>query len=228
MSTSIKTLSAAFRAALFVTASLAGMHASAGIVYNWVTESFSDSVFAVEGRIEIANSFWPNGTLDVPGIQDPNSRIFYGCNGSTYVNAAGFYPGCTALTGIEDFYFNVNNRNSDGAVYFDSLKIQASLSVNGASPLSGRIAAESALKTNVRLEGAGNINLWTIAAFQSDLGNPGPTGCRQPPYCTGATGRWVIDRTTIPVPEPTTLALVAAAFVGATVSRRRKSAPPLA
>jgi hypothetical protein len=223
-----RAVGALVKAALILSASLAAQHAGAGIVFNWVTASVSPTTFAAEGRLELADALWWSGALQIPAVDVPDLGLYQGCNGAPYVYPDGsFGPGCTAITGIEDFYFNVNGREPYRGIFFASLKMRADFSLSDTNELAGAIRAESVDANAVMLRSTGNAGLWTVL-FQSDDYGPGPNGCYHQPYCEGATGRWVLDTATIPVHEPATLALVGAALVGGCIagsSARRRARP---
>lgn len=196
MKTSLYTIKVA---AVLLLALCGASHAQAGVVFNWQTQSYSSSIFAVEGRIEIDASSWTVGQLNVSN----------GCNGYPYVLASGsMYSGCTVMSGITDFSFRVNNNYSP--LSFNSLRFTGQLAMAGTAPLAGSIFAETNFETDVRMNSAPGTGVWTIMSFQTD--GP-PAACQTPPYCSGATGKWLIDASTLPVPEPSSITLFASAIL---------------
>ena len=191
--------------------------AHAGVVFDWQTQNLSPSISAVQGRIEIDASSWAAGQL----------QIANGCNGFPYVISPGsMYPGCTVLSGITGFSFSVNNNFTP--LSFNSLRITGQLAMAGTAPLAGSILAETNFETTVLMSSAAGTGMWTITSFQTD--GP-PSICQAAPYCSGATGKWVLDASTLPVPEPSSVTLYASALLlalvhGAGKRLRRKAAAP--
>jgi hypothetical protein len=176
-------------------------NASAGIVYTWETTALSNTIQSIGGTLELADALWPAGSvyhsnwsfcIDCPHRPSPPPELI-------------------------SFAFNVNGQT---VMLYDGRQqghLSMDLSVLGASTLIGSMYMNDT-QSHVRMESSLGT-LWTITDFRSD----GPTtpDCYSS-SCYGATGNWVLDRSSIPVPEPSTLTLVALPIGLAMLAKHRR------
>jgi len=192
---------------LILLASLAFVsQANAGIVYNWIQESAPESMpYTATGRIEFDPSYWPNGTIELSetcfsSLPPPASP----CGGK---------PPPQLL----DFHFGLNRDSSvdlGGRIFIIG---GAHFDINGASPLRGSLffADDDADLSMSSLE---DSPIWRIGLYASDAG---PRECFFSPHCSGATGRWVLDLSSIPVPEPSSAAILGSGLLPLSAFSRR-------
>lgn len=195
---------------LILVASLAfASEANAGLVYNWVQESAPESMpYIGTGRIELDPSYWPNGTIEL-------SETCFSSLPPPASPCGGKPP-----TQLLDFHFGLNKDSSvdlGGRIFVIGF---GNFDINGASPLRGSFyfADDDANLSMSSLEGS---TLWRISLYASDAG---PRECFFSPRCSGATGRWVLDLSSVPVPEPSSAALLGFGLLplSAFIRRRRK------
>jgi hypothetical protein len=208
---------------------LCAMPATAGVIYRWQDITPNPHTGAFEGLIEFSYDVWsPTGHLVTSG--------------------AGFrgFSSLEGIQGIERFVWS----NPSGV----GLELQIELATRscanfelpdacnspGGEPLlipisgAGFYTAEFDVTLGAILQGFLDVNdsttnllmgggsLWTI----HDTGSDGPGICFfNDGRCSGSTGLWVLDLSTLPpagVPEPSTLALAAVAVAVLLVNLRRR------
>lgn len=172
--------------------------ASAGVIYHWQQLATSPTISSSSGTLEISNEAWLSGHIDLTQI------------------CASFGGGClpsVADSPILAFDFAVNGLTP---VYGtpapdDFSKLNANLDITSGGLLSGSLYGEDYTGS---VQVGGTPGDWEVGTWVTD------EGCWQDmvyPYCSGATGRWVLDPSTIPavaVPEPSPLPLF---FLGAAI-----------
>lgn len=212
------------------------MGASASVVYHWQSVSNTEHNYTKSGGdLVVSDKAWRSGSLnehwEVPVPSD--------------VDIEKAWPGDTFYRmgmDINEFGGGTSPRsenpyNAEGLPYFNaSLEFNHHLGI-----LTGDVEYEGAI--NSMALSSDENGLWTIDYFASDGDNPMDDFDATPhsyPYdefddvtchsliggCgyRGATGRWIIDPSTIPTPEPSTLALfgLSVGLLGFGVTRRRK------
>ena len=175
--------------------------ANAGVIYRWTDTTINPVVGRMTGVIEISTASWESGA-----------------------SLSGWYSGGIGpqpIPGMERFFlsgefiaFTVDYRSATppgiGTYGFD---------VTMASPLSGsRIGFNTGFDSTWMTPTSGGT--WIVENFSSD--SPGPCYVNTGEACLGQTGKWVLDTSTLPVPEPATWALWAAGL--ALIAARRRQA----
>ena len=184
--------------------------AQAGVVYNWSPISAPPVLEGTAGRIEITDRAWRRGNLYEiysEGMPFKTSLLdleFTGVDGS----------GHDIRIMPRKF---LSNPDADVGIFYD-----LDLTFNGRDPLSGSLDAGDQFDTIVDFSGG---PVWTLADFASDDG----TCFIDEPSCSGLTGIWNIDPTTIPtgsstsVAEPSPLLLFAGGVLLAGLAWRRRA-----
>jgi hypothetical protein len=204
------------------------LSAQAGVIYRWQGLTENPDMGFGAGVIEIDDAYWhPNGTLmlvsadtqvglpayaPIPGLLD----FFFSATVNPCVDCTPvsynprpcyLFAGCPA--GKEDVLLITGSWNFDLVL---------------GSVLSGSLSANNTT-TDVKMGSQGP--LWTIGDYASD---GGPHAC-QFSRCTGGTGLWVLDLSTVPsaspVPEPETLAMFLLGFCLVSFVATRKAGPQL-
>jgi hypothetical protein len=188
--------------------------AQATVVYNWHPVSDDPDISVVGGSLEISDAAYRAGHVDYAYDHDYGSP---GAAGSPIAQLAivGGQQGSAGTLGVSVKPGDANDWT-------------ASLSFVFGAYLSGTLDVNNS-ESNYTMQSANPLApgapLWTLSQFNSDfpLGN----GACFSGTCAGATGYWVLDASTIPVPEPSPrfwFALAAAALLGY-AARRRRAAP---
>lgn len=204
----------------------------AGVVYNWETISISDDWDymslqpPVTGRLEVDSSAWSMGGglyYSYSPMELFYSRCEDACNSS--LSADPNSPILSLVFGAgQDSIFPLNLRPREGVGSFPAYTSTFALSFG--SLLGGSIKAWDG---NATLYASSSDGIWSIYGYGNDAGSscyPNGRGYVES-GATCATGRWVLDVSTIAeVPTPGTLALLVAPllFVTARTARSAKRA----
>lgn len=188
---------------------------AAAVVYHWETLDAKGSSSRLEGRLEIDPVAYRSGSLRYTYASLPTP-----CGGST--------PGCPDPTspvlrwsfGLFEAmgpWINHDYRLGDGFPDGETARFELTLgpTLDGWMDSSGTLAP---------LQTRGVAGIWRLDSLCSEM-----NAQRGQPICgswldvpEGVTGRWVLDRNTLPVHEPAPLALALAAGLAAAVVRRRR------
>lgn len=167
---------------------------AAGVIYHWEQLTSSSTIDSSSGTLEIADAAWLSGHIDL----DQNCAYFEGGCSPSLDNSP-----------ILTFEFAINGLSA----------IDASPNPAGFSILTALLDVDSNGQLSGSLYGRdftgfaslfGTPGDWSVAKWSSDedcwLGVPNPE------VCSGATGHWVLDPSTVPtvsVPEPNPLPFLA-------------------
>lgn len=194
----------------------------AGVVYNWQTidaagyaADWQGTPATFTGTIEIDDDAWRSGS-----VSHANEPICFDCGSATDLSDPSNPVLRFAFNGHEasgSRGLDIRYRTGEGAIF----NLIGEFNLSLAALATGSIYADSG-ETTVIMASSGSV--WTINVFASDAG---PFCYEGPPYysvpsCTGVTGLWVLDLSTIPVPAPATLALVALGMVVGSLKRRHR------
>jgi hypothetical protein len=194
--------------------------AHAGVVYNWHQLSPSDGIKSSYGKLEVTDAAWRNGSLDV----DYESATVYPPSGIPIIpdsKILNFKFDINAPVGDREHPVEVSPRT-----FFPYHHLDASLEFNGTNSwIKGDIKDGDIYAYDGYDEvylGSSASSGWTIEDFGSDSDPDRDSICGHYP-CSGATGEWVIDPSTIPqsVPAPGALGLFGFGVLGLAVIKRR-------
>lgn len=199
---------------------LAAGTAAADVVYRWETIDAKVTTAPIVGQIVVSNEAWRAGVvyfinnpcLNAGTCEDPNNPG----NPDSPVRSLTFYMEGTR-NGVNLYYVNTDGDNGDD----QKSGVGATL---GAVLASGGIFNAGSMDYfSMDADAAG---LWTVRAAYSEIGESielpdGDTRpCWQGFLCGGETGRWELDRSTIPIPEPSTFVLAAIGLAAVRLRRR--------
>lgn len=199
-----------------VSVALVSSAAQADVVYDWQEIQSSPGLEGVTGRLVIADSAWQSGSVlyrATPGCGYPYNFDVYGCLGYQASPVRSFSFSINSTSVPVGIYVNLTQwANAGPSDVFD-------LTFRRNGQIDGSISAGSTTGTELlRMGGSG---IWKIDYFSTNYQrSPCGTGAG----CSGATGQWLLDIQTIPVPEPGILSLLTLGVLGMAASLRRQSA----
>lgn len=212
--------------ALGVLAGLISISASAGVIYNWNTIN-AKYVTPLSGQLEVTDSAWRAGALDVAyhggrtgsplhPVEFPDSPVL--ASEFSVETSPDYSPYFKRDIDIYPPTGKSNLRVTwtlDAALHFDHH--------NGI--LTGNLYANNT-DTDYAMRSNADGSVWTITEMDSDA----PLGaCHTSGVCSGTTGYWTIDPSTVPVPGPGSLALfgLGIGLFGLGLVWRRKHGKPV-
>lgn len=166
--------------------------ATADVIYVWEELTPSPAGIQFEGRISIDDIAWRSGGPLIGLDATPDLSCESG-----------------GVTGMFGPFFDPNQQ--EDPCYRLTFYTHYSLGIRDDGVLTGYLYYfDSGMDFEVGMYGADvwNVSIFTFGAFG--------TGCNDLPRedCSGATGRWVLDRSTLPVPEPSALLLFIGGIAG--------------
>jgi PEP-CTERM motif len=189
-------------ASVAVISALLTLRAEAGVVYRWVDVTTNPITGPITGTLIIDEDYWYMGaTFD------------------------GYYAGGDgprAIPGVDLFYFK--GANLPFSVDYDATNVGGfdtwGMSFTTGSVLGGSYLWINTYQDTAVLRGSPSA-VWLIDTFSSDRG--GPCYANTGELCRGGTGSWVLDVSTVPVPEPASLVMLTAGlgFFGLLRAKRK-------
>ncbi|MFA7585275.1 MAG: hypothetical protein WCY11_03635 [Novosphingobium sp.] len=194
------------RKIILALAMLVASSAQADVIYRW--EPATPPPTGIAAGLRITDEAWRSGRIqwdsrDYPGPSHPDAPVV---SGIMMLEYPGYPGGEWQNAPLEGYY--------DFTAWFD-----LTLVGNGiAGSMYMRWGEEGSS------EGSGTLGNWTF-----DIRNVAAGGSENPCFAQVegevgciVSGRWVLDRSTIPVPLPGTLALMS---LGLVIARRRQTSP---
>lgn len=184
----------------------------ASVVYNWHSTSGGEHVIAVDGRIVFTDAAYQAGAVDFlsrpPYFEGDYSLPIISMD-MTLVVGGGYQVLYTNFLS----YFGPDG---DGlaTTYF-----KGSFTMEPGGYLSGSFYSHG---VSLRFGAHGTARSWTIGDVNSDYFTVPDTYCwsGHDTLCSGGTGYWKLDASTVPVPAPNMLGLLALLTVLALVARQ--------
>lgn len=212
---------------------ISSMPASAGVIYRWQDITPDPEAGAFEGYIEFSDAAWrPGGHLfqegsfnGTPGSLRPTQDI----ERFTWTNPSGLGFGVfqgigMALTPCSALDAALQDYCEPGDTFLTSghTGVRFDFDITFGALLTGALSVDTD-QAFVRM-GSGSGPLWTIGGTASEVG--GACYSLFPTGCSGSTGIWLLDLSTVPtsVPEPSTAGLMLlglSALLAARLQRRR-------
>jgi hypothetical protein len=194
---------------LFIAVGFLSAPAYAGVVYNWLQLDSSSDIHASSGKLVVTDDAWQSGSIDMTkysplrqcsngpaaGCSIPDSPVLFFKFSSAEIRFSAEEQFPVILAPRKGF--------SD---YGGNDEIEMSLSFGSNALLAGDIYAKNSV-TEVGM-GSNPQGVWNIYELGTDAGGI----CFY--HCSGATGEWVLDPRTVPVPEPGTLGLFGFGLLG--------------
>jgi hypothetical protein len=206
---------------------LAAGIAAADVVYRWETIDAKVTTAPIVGQIVVSNEAWRTGMVDFVNVPclgpgtcaDPENAG----NPVSPVRSLTFYMEGYQGRGVNLDYVNSDGDDGDGQASGVTASLGAALGPLGGIGTIFNAGSESYFDMTVDASG-----VWTVGrAMSQDWGEDVEVDgeiqiCWNGRLCGGETGRWSLDRSTIPVPEPSTFALAVLALVGLRTQRRTR------
>lgn len=187
--------------------------AHSGVVYKW--ETISGLASTLSGRLEVTQTAYQAGSLQYfyDGNRPPGTP-WEDLSAPVLMLAFGFYLGADIRSDpIGGGFTNEYRTARTGAEDATDTLVEVSFGESLLGTISGG-GNDASLEMS-----SDSTGLWTIRSFlvgQSD--SIGLDGCSD--ACEGVTGRWILDRSTVPTPGTLSIALLALAVLG---SQRQRS-----
>lgn len=219
--------------AFAVLAFLITLPASAGVIYRWQDVTPNSNTGLFEGLIEFSYDVWsPGAHLNAEGSYGGSPgqiRPIHGIERFSWSNPSELGLASRidmALRPCSALEMPLPNLCGDGDEFLTSRTSLSGFDTTGFDFTFGALLFDGSLYANndqadVRMSGSGAV--WTIEHVASDVGG----ACyASDSRCSGGTGIWVLDLSTLPtrVPEPSAVGLMLlglSALLGARLLRRR-------
>lgn len=185
----------------------------ASVVYNWHSTSGGEHVIAVDGRIVFTDAAYQAGAVDFlsrpPDFEGDYSLPIISMTMTLAVTGS---DGVTAPTTL---FMDFEPHGDSLATSY----LKGSFTMEPGGYLSGSFYSHGA---SLRFGAHGTARSWTIGDVNSDYFTVPDTYCwsGHDTLCSGGTGYWKLDASTVPVPAPNMLGLLALLTVLALVARQ--------